>query len=259
MYLLYLDESGNESDPADKYFVLAGAAVFERVTFFVSRDLEGVQTNHFPGNPPIEFHAQHIRAGKGFWRNVPEDKRTQILGDVCSVIAKSNDPGVVLFAAAIEKSSTLYGEKAVERATEEICSRFDRYLSRRNSEFQDAQAQRGLIIFSEGRFDKRAKIWVQGFRELGTRWGILRNLSDIPYFASVKETRLLQMADFVAHAVFLMYERNDPSMIKKFIHRFDQKDGVLHGLRHHRSDITTRCECPACKTRSIPHDFGSWF
>ena len=30
MYLLYLDESGNESDPNDQYFVLAGIALFER-------------------------------------------------------------------------------------------------------------------------------------------------------------------------------------------------------------------------------------
>jgi hypothetical protein len=162
---------------------------------------------------------------------------------------------VVLFAAAIEKSATLYGEKAIERATEEILSRFDMYLSRR-SDMQDAQ--RGLIIFSEGRFDKRAKIWVRGFRELGTRWGVLRNLSDIPYFASVKETRLLQLADFVAHAVFMMYERRDTGLIRKFLHRFDQKDGVLHGLRHYRSEINTPCECPACKSRAKPYDFGAW-
>jgi hypothetical protein len=30
MYLLYLDESGNENDPSNRYFVLAGLALFER-------------------------------------------------------------------------------------------------------------------------------------------------------------------------------------------------------------------------------------
>ena len=50
MYLLYLDESGNESDPTDKFFVLAGAAVFERVTFFLSQSLEAVQTYNGPQN-----------------------------------------------------------------------------------------------------------------------------------------------------------------------------------------------------------------
>jgi len=30
VFLLYLDESGNENEPADRYFVLAGLALFER-------------------------------------------------------------------------------------------------------------------------------------------------------------------------------------------------------------------------------------
>jgi hypothetical protein len=64
------------------------------------------------------------------------------------------------------------------------------------------------LYFAEGRFDKRAKVWVDQFRQLGTRWGVLRNLADIPYFASVKETRLLQVADFVSHSVFMLYERH---------------------------------------------------
>jgi hypothetical protein len=256
MYLLYLDESGNESDPTDRYFVLAGAALFERVTFFLSRELESVQTKHFPGLPPIEFHASAIRAGKGFWRNVPEGKRSEILGDIADAIAKANDPGMILFAAAVEKSASLYGEDAVAHATEQILSRFDRFLSRRNE--QD-DPQRGLLVFAEGKFDKRAKMWVRDFRQLGTRWGLLRNLSDIPYFASVKETRLLQVADFVAHSVFLLYERRDPTFIAKFIHRFDQRDGTIHGLRHFRSGAAVgQCECPACHNWNHPGRYGPW-
>lgn len=108
MYLLYLDESGNESDPSDKFFVLGGVAVFERVTFFLSQSMEAVQTKHFPGVPPVEFHASPIRTGKGFWRNIPEAKRIEVANDIADVIANANEPGVSLFAAAIEKSSTLY-------------------------------------------------------------------------------------------------------------------------------------------------------
>jgi len=85
MYLLYLDESGNESDPSDKFFVLGGAAVFERVTFFLSQALESVQTKHFPGVPPVEFHTSPIRTGKGFWRNIPEAKRLEVLDGDCPV------------------------------------------------------------------------------------------------------------------------------------------------------------------------------
>ena len=101
MFLLYIDESGNEDNPADNYFVLAGVAVFERVAFFLSQAFDQVQAKHFPGVPPVPFHAQHIRSGKDFWRNVDEAKRAEVLADLATAIASSNRPGVVLFAAAI--------------------------------------------------------------------------------------------------------------------------------------------------------------
>ncbi len=85
MYLLYLDESGNPDDPADKHFVLAGIAVFERVTHYLRREVEAVQHKHFSGSPPIDFHASHLRGGKGFWRNVAVATRDQILADLSAL------------------------------------------------------------------------------------------------------------------------------------------------------------------------------
>src|SRR3990167_4841032 len=59
----------------------------------------------------------------------------------------------------VEKSRELWGEAAVEKATEQLCRRFDIFLQRCYHERNDAQ--RGLIVFSEGRFDARAKLWVR--------------------------------------------------------------------------------------------------
>lgn len=61
VYLLYLDESGNPDDAGDLFFVLAGAAVFERTTYFVSQDLDKVQATRFPGQQPVEFHVAQLR------------------------------------------------------------------------------------------------------------------------------------------------------------------------------------------------------
>lgn len=97
MYLLYLDESGNPDDASDRHFVLGGAAVFERTTYHLSQDIERIQETHFPGVQPIEFHAAHIRSGKGFWRNIEREKRNVLLGDIAETIKNSNNPGVVLF------------------------------------------------------------------------------------------------------------------------------------------------------------------
>jgi len=257
MYLLYLDESGNEAEPADRHFVLGGAAVFERTTYYISKEIEELQAKYFPGSPPVEFHASQIRAGKGFWRNVEQGTRQSLLQDIGVVIQNANDPGLVLFAVVIEKTDQLWGERAVEHATAEVCRRFDLFLMRQYQE--ESERQRGLLIFSQSRYDQRTKLWVRNFRELGTRWGILRNLSDVPYFANSRETRLLQIADFVAHAVFMLYERRDPTLIRSLLSRFDQKNGILHGLVHHQArPASVGCECPCCSSRRKPSNFGTW-
>jgi hypothetical protein len=140
-----------------------------------------------------------------------------------------------------------------------VCKRFDSRLQRLFLQPKTRKnPQRGLIIFSEGRFDARAKIWVRGFHQLGTSWGALNNLADIPYFAPMKESRLLQAADYVAHAVWILYERHDASLIRPLIQCFDCHDGVLQGLVHVRPDHAAPCDCPACFCLRSPGQFGPW-
>ena len=254
MYLLYLDESGNENDPSDRYFVLAGLAVFERQTYFLGQRLDAVQEKHFPNHQPIPFHATSIRAGSQFWRKVPVEKREAVLKDVVEAIRSASH--VRFYAAAVEKNDAIYGETAVEKATEDICQRFDTFLKRRYQE--DNDPQRGLLIFSEGRLDARSKVWVSEFRNKGTSWGTVNNLADIPYFASMKESRLLQAADFIAHAVWLLYEKRDPRLIQRMLPRFDVRDGVMHGLAHVSISKGSQCGCPPCSSRRVPGSVGRW-
>lgn len=201
-------------------------------------ELDGIQARYFPGLPPVEFHASHIRAGKGFWRGVERDVKDAVLRDLGDVIARAYQ-GFALFAAVVEKTETLYGEEAVRRATEEVCRAFDIFLMRRYKEANDPQ--RGLLVLAEGRFHQRSRTWVQGFRELGTRWGILRNLCDIPYFASSRETRMLQLADYVSHATFLLYEDRNASLIRPFLHRLTQR-------KAHYTDSSTLQQPVECAT-----------
>jgi hypothetical protein len=235
---------------------MAGLAVFERVTFFVSESVDALQKKYFPGSPPVDFHSSPIRSARGFWRSVDPATRRFVLQDIAQVIARANDPGVRLFAAVIEKDASLYGEEAVRSATEQICKRFETLLARRANEFHDKQ--RGLLVFAESHFQQRAKIWVRGFRQLGTQWGVLNNLADIPYFAAARENRLLQLADYVAHATYLLYERRDASLITGILQRFDQKNGILHGLVHVGTSKGPGCDCPACISRRSPGSFGPW-
>lgn len=256
MHLLYLDESGNENDPTDRYFVLGGLSLFERQTFFLTQAIDAVQQRHFPNSPPIAFHASEIRAGRGIWRKVDPARRKQVLVDLIAEVQASPDKGRSLFAAAVEKDRTVYGEVAVEAATEQVCQRFDILLKRQYHDLEDPQ--RGLIVFSEGRFDARAKLWVKGFHQRGTRWGAINNLADIPYFAAMKESRLLQLADLVAHAVWLLYEKQDASLARPLLPHFEERSGTLHGLVHLGPSRGKGCSCPACASRSTPGQLGPW-
>lgn len=229
MYVLYLDESGDENNPANRHFVLAGVAAFERQIHFLSEAADAIQSRHLPGLEPVPFHASPMRKGKDFWRKIPEDKRLQMVADVGSVLANSDNRGVVLFGVAIQKSSQCFGEPAVQLAVEEVCGRFNLFLARRHKYENDTQ--RGLIVFAEGRFDQRARTWVRTFRRSGTRIGSIRNFAeDLPYSASANDSRMLQLADYVAHAIFLKYEQNDDSLLQPIQHKFDHDGTRIYGL-----------------------------
>ncbi len=255
MYILYLDESGNESDAQDKHFILAGLAVHERVTFHLSKSVDDIQKQYFPTSPPIDFHTTDIASGKGFWRRQPEEIRKKVLAKIGKTILDADQNGVILYAAVIEKSNKLYGAEAVKKAIEEISNRFNRYLGR--SKTKAGKDERGLIIFSEGKYSKRSREWVSSYRESGTQYGLVNKLSDIPYFANAKESRLLQLADYVAHATYKLYEREKNQLFNFLINRFENKAGKLHGLIHVRKDKEI-CDCPVCFNRKKKYEFGPW-
>jgi len=254
MHLLYLDESGNPDDASDRHFVFAGVSAFERNTYCLNQALDNVKHKHFPTSPPIDFHANQIRSGKGFWRDVDREKRQEVIADIGQAICDTYD-SVRLFGAVVEKNAALHGEDAVRAAMEQVCKRFDTMLRRRG---QEGDSQRGLLVMAESHYQARAKVWVKQFWELGTQWGVLRTLCDIPYFAAAKESRLLQAADYVSHALFLLYERRDDSLARLILRKFDGVDGVLHGLVHLSPGRGTGCECPACASRRIPGTLGAW-
>jgi hypothetical protein len=168
MHLLYLDESGNPYGADDRHFVLAGISAFEQNTYFLARDVDAIKQKYFPTLPPIDFHTSHIGAGRGFWRHVDKATRQAILIELGDVIGKSA-ASVRLFGSVVEKSAILHGESAVKIAMEQVCKRFDIMLKRQFNEHNEKQ--RGLLVFAESNYQTRAKIWVQGFRELGTQWG----------------------------------------------------------------------------------------
>ncbi len=245
MYLLYVDESGNPDGKEDKYFVLGGIAMYERRPYFLNDEVNKVETEFFPTVSPgsIEFHAQAIVShAQEPWKSLPSAKRWQIMERLCSIISSSE---VTLFGIAIEREIV---DDPVALAFEEICKRFDKFLS--SKEVVEHKKNCGLTIFDESRYESRLQTLLTEYRSMGTRFGKLRNFADVPFFADSKSTRLLQLADLVAYSVYRRYERADTRWLDKIVGKFLTEDGAIHGLLHWTKNRSA-CLCQACLTRKV--------
>jgi hypothetical protein len=250
VYLLYLDESGNEDNPEDRHFVLAGTAVFERQPHWLTQRLDAIQSRHLPGKPPTPFHATNLRSGKGAWRAVDSAVRAMVLSEIADAICSTPPEHLHLFGSVVEKTDVIHGDEAVRIATQEVLKRFDNFLIR---EHKRGNTQRGLLVFAEGRFTRRLKVWVREFREMGTEHGLIHNLSDIPFFVSMADSRILQAADYVAHSLFLLYERGDRSLFDAIERRFAREEGDrILGISHRPAGKRGDCRCSACMSYEHP-------
>jgi hypothetical protein len=93
------------------------------------------------------------------------------------------------------------------------------------------------------------------FRKAGTRWSALKNIADTPFFVDSRASRPVQLADHVAYSVFRRYNSGDAQYMDIIASRFDEADGVIHGLCHkHAKRIT--CTCPGCLSRRLGSKLG---
>jgi hypothetical protein len=117
MHLFYVDESGSVADPAQQYFVLAGAAVFERKTHWVEQDLNAI-AKRFNATAPheVELHGSPMRSGREGWKaHALADRLAAIKDSLQTGVANHHPKGVRLFGAVVKKSS-LPGEDPVIHA-----------------------------------------------------------------------------------------------------------------------------------------------
>lgn len=230
MHLLYLDESGSPSDPHQEYFILAGLSIFERQGYWISQELDKIAARFNLAEPQsIELHGSPMLQGRDGWKVHGLNSRLEAMRDALSVFSKSHVSNR-LFAAVISKSKS-YPRDPLEYAFEQVCSRFDQYLMRLH---RHNDTQRGVIICDRTTVqnEKGLQSLISNFREVGHRWGILRNLSEVPLFIDSRASRLIQLADLIAYALSRHFERKDSRFYDIISQRFDEADGRIHGLYH---------------------------
>lgn len=232
MYLLYLDESGSVADADQRHFVLAGLSVFERSTHWIEQELNQIALRFAPDpNCPydVELHASPMRNGRSGWRSHSVPSRLQAIRDGLEVVRRHHPRDVRLFAAALNKQN-FSGQDIAHEAFTQVCSRFDLFLMRLYQGKGDKQ--RGMIIFDKSNTEARIQALARDFKYSGHQYGMIRNYAEVPAFLDSKASRLIQLADLVAFAVFRHYEHNDSQFFEIIEKCFDSDGGVVHGLYH---------------------------
>jgi hypothetical protein len=245
MHLLYLDDAGSAANKSEDYLVLGGISVFEAQSSFLTSELDKIATGFSATNPQdVEFHASEVFARRAApWGKLGKEEAKGVLKAVLGVLAASYDSAKA-FACVVHKAS-YPGRDPLQLAFEDLCSRFDRYLSRLHAA---GDRQRGMIILDESSHETTLQGMARNFRSLGTQWGVIRNLAETPLFVNSKASRCVQLADHVAYAVFRRYQSGDTSYFDIIASRFDTHEGVMHGLSHKQSNLQN-CMCPACMSR----------
>lgn len=224
MYLIYLDESGNHNgwNNNQDHFVIGGIAVHEGQIQRVSNMLDRVQSRFFADiSIPIEFHATEIQSGKARFRSFSETQRQDMLDAVYDAIASLEYPHAALFATAMHISAVRNSEQALRDTFEDVVRRVNTFLVRMN---RAGNPQKGLLIIDRATStEDKYRTLISEFRGAGAQHGFLGNIVDIPYFSQSSDTRLLQIADFCAYAVFRSYERGDSQYLNKILPRFDKR------------------------------------
>ena len=253
MFILYIDGSGSVSNPNEKHFILAGVAVFERTIFHAIKALDDTvnsfelgQTSH-----EIELHGNPMLQGRTDpWRSVARPRRVEMMQEALGVLATAARSAKA-FGVVVNKQS-ISPRDPVEYAFEEICNRFNLFLMRnfQSRGGRDEDKQRGLVVMDESQYEQPLQALARDFRINGTRWGNLRNMAEVPLFVDSEASRLVQLADLLAFALWRRYEHNDLTFFDPIVSRFDADGGVIHGLVHRKS-ATETCYCPACMSGPI--------
>lgn len=248
MHLLYLDDAGSMKNSSESFIVLGGVSVSEVQASELSLELEKLAATIDPQNPAsIEFHASEIFARRTApWNRLTREEAQGVIKSVLNILARTLPP-TYAFSCAIHKASFGIITDFLGMAFEDLSKRFDIYLDRLNLA---GDIQRGLLILDESSHETVLQNLAKNFRNVGTQWGAIKYLADIPFFVNSKASRIIQLADHVAYAVFRRYNAGDTNYFDLIAHKFYSHNGVLHGLAH-KQKKPHNCMCPACLTRKV--------
>jgi hypothetical protein len=227
MHLLYIDDSGVVFDKNCRFCVLAGFSIYETQTYWIEKAINDITAKFFPAFPNIELHGTDMRSGKNEWRHLPSQVREAAMLELLNLV-KTSFPKINLFGAVIDKTAAS-GIDISEYLFTQVASRFDMFLGRifKNK----GTHERGIAIFDKSVTELTIQKWSHTFQAIGHQWGSrLHNFAEVPLFLDSKMSRLIQLADLIAYAIYRNYEAGDNTYFSVIENCFDQEGGVVHGF-----------------------------
>ena len=217
MHILYVDESGSVPDPNQNHFILAGVAVFERGIYHLVKAADDLVAswNLLPDPANVEIHGSPMYQGRQgtIWNSLQREDRIRMMQEALALL--SGHSSIRTFGVVVHKAAVA-PEDPMQYAFEEICDRFDKLLGRLYSRslLGTRDRQRGLVLMDTSGYNQTVHTVARDFRDQGTRWGPVRNLPELPYPVDSSASRIIQLADLVAYALFRRYEHGDGAFLR---------------------------------------------
>jgi len=140
-----------------------------------------------------------------------------------------------------------HSEYARERlAYEHLLKKFDDFLARQSD------GDMGWVVHDQRIVaEKDVREWTRGWQQAAGALGQINRFADLPLFADSRSTRLLQVADLVAYALWRAYDTGNSNYLDHLWPQFDILNGRLHGAIHLTPDFAgRRCNCKPCFRRN---------
>lgn len=247
MYLLYADESGDFTDPATNVLVIGGIAVHEDAVRPLAGDINRTM-NGFIGRQKamqVELHGSPLRVGAGEWDGVSPRKRFGLYHELLRKCGgwRHDDTGSEIepFAVVIDRD---HSQSPTETAYGELLFLFDSVLREKR---RGGDPHNGVLIADRSRYERTLEAWVEVARARFTRPKQdprrLYALAETPFFIDSRLTRLMQVADLLAHALYRGYNAGDWALANSAIPSLTGPSPLR--LVHFTSDPT--CSCVACE------------
>jgi hypothetical protein len=250
VYLLYVDESGDDGLRGSKHLILTGAALFEGQWMNIHNDIQALLARYSTGLalPFSEIHCSAIRAGKGEFSRIPKAQRLQLVLDAGQLCAGLLPSELRAFSVIIDKAYWRANNPGAGKndlylyAFEDLTSRFDLFLRRR---FSSGNPSKGMVIVdpSKSPLSNALKQSYKEFRVNGNRWSRIRNLIETLLFLPSHESPGVQVADVASYAVWRQAEMADASLALQCKDVFDREPltselnpGKWHGIKYVGSD-----------------------